>query len=519
VLSVVVLLIAAVWWVFHIPFDADRVQRAIPPDVTLLSEHHELGGRWPTLARNPLLLAAAGYTNAADAAQAGAPLDPALCRLLRFTAPRYTLTAWSPHEQAWIAVSWLGWRSQLLRFALTFRLVRGFEPVRDGGPLRSWRQPAPPHSAGRYLSIGVADGVLTVARSNDSETALRLLLHMEYTGAPAPAVQRRLQSPWHASDKDRAWIQWDLADGGNDGRQELALSVATADERRTVGWFRLSGAEPMAGLSTAPAAMDCWDLPLRILPDRPVMAMLMRPDSARPLAWLNPYLRHADRVIVRALENTAAELPACFVAVLGNELSGRILSLRVPSIVVGWRLAPHADVTSGIKRVLDAFNAVDRLGLVARETRLAGRPATVIDSSQEGILAGMEIREKPVLMVEAGWLLAASCAESLERLLLEQRPPAFPGRPAWRIGEREGSPASVFVDAAGAEQSLRHALAVYELSLQMEGGRAAQQERQRLNDIRFRLAALARAGDLTITAASRGAALEGRFSTAPAASE
>jgi hypothetical protein len=78
---------------------------------------------------------------------------------------------------------------------------------------------------------------------------------------------------------------------------------------------------------------------------------------------------------------------------------------------------------------------------------------------------------------------------------------------------------TLFLDAAAVEQSVRHALAVYELSLLVNGKQAARSERRRLSDIRLRLAALAQAGELTIVAAPRGTALEGRFSTGSASSE
>jgi hypothetical protein len=507
------------WWVFHFPCDPARLHRAVPADVTILTEHRELGGRWPTLAGSPLLLAAAGYTNAADAAKSGGPLDPDIRRLLRFTAPHYTLAAWSPHEEAWVAVSWLGWRSQVARFLCMFGILPGFEPVRDGGPLRSWARQDPARPAGRYLSVGIADGVLTVALSNDDETALRLLHRMEYAAAPAPSVQRRLQTPWRASDADRAWVQWISPARGADGFQELAIALAAAGESYTAGGFRLSGMGPHAGLSDRPASLDCWDVPLRLLPDRPAATVLLRTGSARPLGLLDPLLGPTGREVAVAIADTAAESPACFAAVLGNDLGGRILGLRVPSIVVGWRIAPGADVAAATQRVLDSLNAANQLGLMPRTTRLAGRPATLIDSSQAGIVAGMDDRERPAVVVESGWVLAGSCAGSLERLLMEQRPPAFPGRPSWRTGERDGSPVTLFLDAAAVEQSVRHALAVYELSLLVNGKQAARSERRRLSDIRLRLAALAQAGELTIVAAPRGTALEGRFSTGSASSE
>ena len=518
--AVVGLLALTAWWILHFPYDADRLHRAIPADVTILTEHHALGARWPEMARNPLILAAAGYTNAAAAARTGGPLDPDLCRMLRFAAPRYTLAAWSPREEAWMAVSWLGWRSQVIRFLCVFGLARGFEPVRDGGPLRSWTRQDPARPAGRYLSIGVADGVLAVTLSNDAEAALRMLYRMEYASAPAAAVQHRLQAPpRRASDADRLWVRWTVPGNEGNREQEIAVSVTAMNEARTAGSFRLSGAGMNAGLSERPAALDYWDVPLRLLPDTPVAAVLLRTGGARPLGLLDPMLGPTGRAVTTALEDMAAEAPGCFAAILGGDYGGRILGLRVPSVVVGWRVAPGADVAGGTQRVLDALNATNRLGLLPRATKLAGRPATLIDASQAGLLAGMDERERPVVVVESGWVLVSSCAESLERLFTEQRPPAFPGRPSWRTGERDGGAMTVFVDTAAVEQSLRHALAVYELSLLIDGKKAARAERQRLNDIRFRLATLARAGDLTLTASPRGAALEGRFSTGSASSE
>lgn len=523
-LAALVAVAAALWWSLHFPFNPERLYRAVPANSTIVTEHQALGPRWPEIALNPLVLASVGATNAAEASVPGGMLDPDTCALINMLAPRRTVAAYAPAlglsgEPAWVIASYAGSKAQLLRWAMSLGFARGLQRQRIEGTT-TWIQEDAKREAGRYLSIGSTDGIVVACLSNAREAAALTLRRMEAGFPVADVLQERLDRPDDGAP-DRAWLRW-RENSGAQARawRNLELRFSAINRTAVRGTLNMAagdGALPIrdaAAAQTNAAAPDAagWDFARRLIPDSAVAALLLEPAGATPLTTLLTDTPFSVRVVATALDRMSAPEPAAFAAVFHGDLGGRLLGLKVPSLVVGVRGRPGADVQAEIRRVLDVLNAANKWTLLPRQVTLpSGRTMTIVDSSGVDLIAALSERERPAVAAQGEWILLSSCAATLDKLLGNMDPPGFNRDARWSNALGGTPQAGFWLDAEGAEPAVRHSLAVYEISLMVGDRQKAREARRALEPVRLWTTTLTQMHSLHCTVSRKGNHVTGTF--------
>jgi hypothetical protein len=514
------------WWSLHFPFDARRLYRAVPAESSIVTEHERLGPRWPEIARNPIVLASVGATNEAEVSGPGGMLDHQTCALIEMLASHRTVAAYMPSlgtgsDAAWVLASYAGSKAQLLRWAMGLGLARGLERQRHDG-ITTWVQDDPKRDAGRYLSIGVTDGIVVACLSDSREAAAAVLRRMETSAPLSDVLQQRLDLPDdHAPD--RAWLRWREGSANSPERRNLAIKLNAFNRSSIRGTLEMAvgqggvpirdaaatgGTESGAG-ETAPA---CWDFTRRLIPDQALAVLLLEPAGAAPLASLLADSPFAVRLVASALDRVSASEPGSFAAVFHGDLGGRLLGMKVPSVAIGVRAKPGADVQAEVRRVLDILNADNKWTLFPRAVTMeSGRSMTIVDSSGGDLIAALSERERPAVAVHQDWVLLSTCASTLDRLIGAMDPPGFSRDVRWARAVEPAPQAALWLDAEAAEPAVRHALAVYEISLLVGDRRKAREARRALQPVRLWSDALTQLRSMHCAVSRRGNLLTGTF--------
>jgi hypothetical protein len=214
------------------------------------------------------------------------------------------------------------------------------------------------------------------------------------------------------------------------------------------------------------------------------------------------------------LDRLAAPEPGAFAAAFHGDLGGRLLGLKVPSLALGVRVKPGADVQAEVRRVLDILNAENKWSLFPRQVTMeSGRAMTIVDSSDSSLIAALSERERPAVAVHQDWVLLSTCASTLDRLLAAMDPPGFSRDVRWARAVEPAPQAALWLDAEALEPAVRHALAVYEISLLVGDPRKAREARKALQPVRLWTGALTQLQALHCSISRQGNLLTGRFAT------
>jgi hypothetical protein len=452
------LVVAAVWWSLWFPFDEEKLRRAIPGNSTLIVEIQSPGERWDTIHANPLVTAFLPGASENNARPTAASDTRRIAFLVRWLAPTRALLAYVPEyassdRPAWVAASWSGHRAQLFRWALGMNLVPGFHAERTNYGHTFWVLRLPDETM-PFLSVDVSDGILMACVSHQRDGVRELIRRMEFHAPPAPLF-RSFAGAQH-KEVTNLIARAVLAPAAHAQSPEAMLSakLTAFDADRIAGaaaWHQpalLPLGQPDAKLASA---LD-W-----LGPD--VCLTLYIPTTTnRPLNWLGSSLPPVWRTALASLDRTATTNAAVFAALLGGECSGRMLGLRVPTVVIGIQCDPATELGDQVRLGLDILNSTYAWGLIPLHREVAGTPMITVEASRPCLLNGMADRERPALTLHKNWLIFCSNADVLERLLLAGPPPAGGGF-------RQSHDARLWIDFSRTAQCMRHALAVYELSL------------------------------------------------------
>jgi hypothetical protein len=433
----------------------------------------------------------------------------------RRTVASYTPAMGIASEPAWVLATYSGARAQLLRWALCLGLARGMHAVRYNG-IQTWVQEDPAREAGRYLSIGISDGIIVACLSNVRETAALVLRRMEARAPLADVLQQRIDRPDDGAP-DRIWLRWRDYSGGAAIRRNAEFRCDSFTAAGLRGSLTSSLSDGGAFIRDCkPGSTTSRDFPRRFIPDPAIAVVLLEPAGSRPFMSLCSETPLSVRIVASALDRMSAAEPAAFATVFHGDLGGRLLGLRVPSIVIGIRAKAGVDAKGEIRRALDSLNAANQWGLLPREVTLqSGCSLTIIDSSKQDLIASLAERERPAVAVHDGWILLSSSASTIDRLISGMDPPGFQRDPRWARSINPAAPAAFWMDAAAMKPAIRHALAVHELSLMIGDPRKMQQARSELEPVRRWTAALAELNVIRLTLSREGNVLTGRFAAGP----
>ena len=428
----------SVWWVFHFPYEPGRLYGAIPSEAVFVSEHDRLADRWQGMAKNPLVLNALGACGVKTNDINKIIEDRVTNDLIRRFVSRKTLIAYVPsfgetREPAWVLVSWAGGNGQLLRWGLLSSLMCDFETVHMGGGQKIWTLNTKEDDCGGKLSLAVYEGMLLGCLSRDRlgvqyvvegsqaspaswpEMTFKYLMdRARKNGQITCEIQKMIESAPEKDCCDKGWVR-KLDCGNLIGKLTLRFGVTSCEGNSVSGWVRGNFAVP--GCTNKPLDLAKAKELRQLLGDSPSAFVLVPSDSMEGAASAGPgYLK----TIVRTLRSGVLENSPVFAALLNSEHSGRILGIKVPTIVIGAQVKEGDKALDLVVETLDKLNSHYGWALIPNRTEVDGHPMIVVESTRWGIYDSMKSEERAAFAASDGWLVFSSNMASLKKLMQEQ---------------------------------------------------------------------------------------------------
>ena len=490
---------ASLAWLVYVPRQPDLLYRAIPASVALVSAHDNIAGRWDEWTAHPLVLELLEKKGVTREAVAKLGQDPVFRRLLRQMASDELLVAQVPEmrstgEPAWVFATWLGGHSQRVRWMLKSLRRPDLKraATRNGWLVWVW---TPRELKGQRVTFALVEGMLVGCVASETLGIDDILAGVD--GHTVTLADR----PWlHLAGKpqppDRGWYRDArgalfpfhltlLANGGARARVETPWTVPAVPATPATGDVaRLDGFAQLISSNAVAAAVV----------DRRWMQ-----------GWLADYMTNAVGRELAALV-TAENAGPVALALLAGDYSGRFMAVRLPTLMAGLGGSPVAQ-NRFVLAAMDRLNALTRWGLVAAPVMVASAPAFAIEATGESVYARLSREENIAYTPTADGLVFASNLATMDRLLRERAGQAR--GPSSRFsallaGVQDGSVrAGLWLDTAEAAKVARLGVTAWSLKLLLEDAQGSQPARQRLNDFKAWMDALAPLGQLGIEVAEQ----------------
>ena len=475
------------WSCFHFSFDRERLYQPIPDNAMFVSEHLDLARRWDEIGRDVLTASLTQFIGVQDRRADRVLQDPQLAWMIRNMARRDSVIAYVPNlgfsgAPAWVFSTWVGTRGILLRAELSNGLIKGFQNDRLEGGRRAWRLAQPLTRDGWRLSLAVAEGVMVGCIGPDPRGIQVLIDRIERKTALLPELrmwfkqvetsgQDEIGTDFRTAN-DRGWLCWYARKEDSLAVRWVRFALKPGDQlgaeihaRAKLGF--VLPAEAAATQNRGTAADRAM---LDLLRDAPALAFGLSAGAAHAWTLQAPLPRGARMAVDLVREDAITNAPLV-VALCTTNYSGRLMGLRVPTLLVVTPLNHVTNLQAWVSEKLDRINAKCGTSLIAAAPA-DGAAALVLDDVGPGLLGKLQAGEKPAIALRDGWLVFASNAEALERL----RTPEVPGRPADSLllssvleGTKHGAVFKASMPAA--HDSLVKALAVYDLMNYGQGDR------------------------------------------------
>ncbi len=477
-------------WLFYVPRQMDRLPRAIPASADFLSAHHDLNGRWDSLVGHPLLAGLAESLGLEREALEKMKTDPGFRRLLGVVASDDLLVAHVPMlrstgEPAWVFASWLGGHSQRARWLLKSITHPDLQraAARNGWLVWVW---TPRELKGQRVTFALVEGMLVGCVARETMGIDDLL-----AGVDGHAVTLS-DRPWltlteRTGALDRGWFrnargaffpfQVALTNGRVKARVETPWAVPAMDAASTNRAASLTGLSGLAGdRAVAVAAVD--------------------------RTWVQHWLRHGTTNVVghelAGLISQTGEGPVGL-ALLGGDFSGRFMAVRLPTLLAGVAGSSAAQ-TRFLLDALDRLNALTRWGLVAAPLLVESAPAFAIESTGQSLYARMNREELLAYTPTSDGLVFASNLAVLERLLRTRTAGgtsnALPLTAGLNRLHEGAARASLWFNASEGAKVVRLGVTAWSLKLLLEDAQGTQATRQRMNEFKAWMDALAPLGQV-----------------------
>lgn len=461
-------------WMLWVPYDSVALYRAVPVQATFVTAHARLADRWSSMIGNPLVQSL-GQTMGVDGEDLQAlRSNPDAEALMDLLASRETLLAYVPksevrHEEAWVVASWIGGRSQRLRWILSFRSISGLEAVGRQRGRTIWAIHDAHFSDGARLHAVLVEGMVIACLSRDSTALFEVLDVYDGFSPSLHDLPRTLQARMDLRDDqapDRGWVRR----GAAWEKSPLRWGLTSLSSRRVTGRMQMQQADLHPVGPAEPKEPRPYPV---LLGNRPEAVLLAQPGL---LAQYAPQLPGPVwPLIARAGLAEASPEPAVL-ALMGGIYSGRFKGLKLPSLVFAVALKEPGRADELVQELIDRINAAYRWGLIA--ARGDDRRMVYIESTADTGYASLEPDERLAYIVDGPWLLISSNAGALGRLL-EYAPSGEV--PAWQKPPPGAAPRALFwSDLGAAGKTLRSAVAVYSLKLLLEDPEETQGVRELL---------------------------------------
>ncbi len=499
--------VLGVWWTFHLPYDEDALYRAIPTNALVISEHDNLSERWQQILGNNAVRRSLHLFDDGAFSVDRVVRDKSVKWVCDHFAFKKTLVAFVPalgssacsgQGQAWIFSSWAGGNVQFLKRGLITREMPELKKqfLEDGLVIWTLGEEFIPDTD-LSLSLAVYDGVLLGCLSKDS-TAVRYLLYR---------MQGRVAKPIRCFDTvsgklfkekgmyDRTWIsKWLLKDITE--YNDLRFGFKNIDRTDFQGKVYIENLLPegfIINSGGSPVPATCCDIS-RILKFRPELLTI---SNLKDLSF------SADVPVVNLLlkgfkshrDSFSSNAPV-FVGLFGGDASGRIMGLRVPAIVVGVKAKDSATIIANIGTILDGINAETGWGLIPNRMGVGATAKIGISSTRGGVYNSI----KPAIKMVDNWLLFSSDVNALDNIIAFKSDVTISTAlwPIWMPND-VSSPGSSYIwsDLRPAGKCARNALAVWSLSLSVNGGENKVAKKRMIYQVRKAIASLQEFGNGT----------------------
>lgn len=494
-LVVILLLGLIAWWLYYVPYTPMRLYRAMPSNVGALSAHRALPERWEDLAANPLARSLFRSMDADPDEVAAITQDPMLAALLEQLAGKDVVLGYVPslgpaRTPAWVASSWIGGKSNHLRWLAPMLEVEGLERLPDQGGHPVWSVGEDAFDGGLQPAVSLLEGMLICCWSSDPG-AMQDVLDC-YDGRRPSAASAFGDDPrvaWLLQNEapDRGWVLPTVVEQGTSGTGDLPVFFAfeTLAERRIQGRLlrEMDFLASSAGTREPVAADDL----ARLLGDLPLAVASLRADLAElalaewPSVW--------SEAFTRAVAETDA--PHVAAALLGGEFSGRVKGIRIPSLVLAIQTSDRDACMRAVNSALDRLNAEYRLGAILRGT--GSGDVFRIDVSREHPYGRLADGERAGIALTEDWLVLSSSSSALERLVQRY---AAAGAAADKTSlsrvspSDEGAAASAWIDLEKGGKTAKLALTAYSLKLIFSGSDQADETLASINEVKAWIDAL-----------------------------
>ncbi len=444
------------WWVHYLPYDEASLYNAIPAHATIIVQHRDLGERWPTLIRTPLIRNLAETALTAHGFRLDEPMleSPEMARWIESIAGRNVVLAYVPffgerNEAAWVMASWAGPAAQRLRWTGLWTGTDADARIDLGGGEVGWVVRDTSGAGGNRLSWAIVDSVLLACWTRDPE-GVRHLVHRKKRGAAPPKIlhEKMVQrertgneaSPF-ARARDRVWLRSFSPQSPWGPARPVRLALADPEPQRLAGWIGIDRPAPWRNFADTARPTTTLE-PVKSLLGSSSAALL-----ATSLDWLQPILAQNataspwETVHRRIGQDTEADAPF-FVSLCRTEHDGSIIGIRAPVLLAGVPLQDPERAPGLVSSLLDLINAQWGLGLIPKTEPLpGGNTAMVLESVNENTpLQLLAENERPAFAVHGRWLVFSTSLGTLKQLLWRQQetpdapPPATALAPAGAAG-------------------------------------------------------------------------------------
>ncbi len=444
------MIVAGIVWILYTPYDPDAVWRALPADAQYFSRHKNAAARFVAFVHNPLtvtVLRSAGIDPADLRAHKD---DPVTERWVRRLFGKDLVLAYVPDPAggggpAWVFASWIGNRSQRLRWSLSLWGIPGLSAVSEHGGTKIWRMEDADLEEGLNVFFALADGLLLGAIARDP-VAVRMLL-ATWNKQPGyhslSETARRRNAENMAGEKAQDWGAYTLRRPAGPEDVPLAffpvlyslepLSVAgklagnfiVSEDKHAGGLPPLEGIKVLLG-----EAPVFWAFASPVLlsflsrqPEAPRWVTVLERALFEPVEQGTPFGGAADS----GDKGIATAGYPLFVSVLDESYAGYISGggrrglawlrgLRVPAVMAGLYVADETTADAVLMNILDELNREYRLGLIPR--RVPRENLTVIENTRSGnsFYDRLQMQERVGVIYRDGWLLFAGQAGVFDQL-------------------------------------------------------------------------------------------------------
>lgn len=501
---------ATVWWAQYVPRPAQAPLRAIPANATWLSLHENLAARWSDLAANPLLVSVAGAMGADPEEWRAQAASQETRQFLNLLARDTVCIAYVPEMRitgrpAWVFSAWLGGRSQRLRWLLKSRKEPTLRRAASRNGWSVWVWTPKGMKGGERITFALVEGMLVGCIAADT-LGIEDVLACYDGHLPSLA---RTSSPTDdptTGAVDRGWIR--MLEGQGYGPR-LYYTLDIKPNGALAGVVLTPHAPSLATPTPAATSADEFS---RLMRDHPAAALVI--DRALARAWLRTtFTNVVGREVATLLGGEDSGLAA--LALVGGRYSGRFMAVRLPSLLAAYSTPNPTQSMNQIREAFDRLNAVTPWGLVPQPVQVGTQRVYAIESTGQSAYAALEPAERLAYVPLNQSLVFSSNLETLTKLLREaqQAPPNAPGVLARGVQRMRAQHALgyLWMNLEEGAKMLRIAVTAWSLKLLVENPAGSQPTRQRLNELKAWIDALAPQQTLQIWVRPRQQFLEYEF--------